>query len=257
MIKAAFFDIDGTLVSFKTHCVSEGTVRAFAKLHAQGIRTFISTGRPYCLLPEMPLQFDGYVTMNGGYCFMGSEVCHKNPIPQADADRWVNYAKEHDICTMIFTEHGMFVNKLDDPMGVSISQEVKIEIPPQLDIEKMLGLEAYQFIAVMEPEEDARVLELLPHCRLPRWHAHFSDLINFNNSKAVGIESIISRLGISKEECIGFGDGANDIEMLDYCGIGVAMGNAKDEVKQHADFVTTSVDEEGIEHALKSLGIIK
>ncbi len=256
MIKAAFFDIDGTLVSFKTHTVSEGTVRAFDKLREKGIRTFISTGRPYCLLPEMPLKFDGYVTMNGGYCFMGDTVCHKNPIPQADSDRWVRYAMERNICTMLFSEKEMFVNRLDDPMGMEISEEVKIDIPPQLDTAKMLGIEAYQFIAVMEPEEDARVLELLPHCRLPRWHPHFSDLINFDNSKAVGIESIISRLGITKEECIGFGDGANDIEMLEYCGIGVAMGNAKDEVKSHADYVTTSVDEEGIETALKQLNII-
>lgn len=256
MIKAAFFDIDGTLVSFKTHCVSEGTIRAFEKLHAKGIRTFISTGRPYCLLPQMPLHFDGYVTMNGGYCFMGDKVLYKNPIPQQDTDRWVNYAKERNFCTMIFTEREMFVNRLDDPMGIAISEEVKIDIPPQLDTEKMLGLEAYQFIAVMEPEEDAQVLELLPQCRLPRWHPHFSDLINYDNSKAIGINSIISQLGITKDECIGFGDGANDIEMLDFCGIGVAMGNAKDEVKAHADFVTTSVDEEGIENALLRLNII-
>ena len=80
--------------------------------------------------------------------------------------------------------------------------------------------------------------------------------MNASNSKASGIECMIRHFGIAREECIGFGDGGNDIEMLDYCGIGVAMGNAADEVKRHADFVTTSVDEEGIEYALKSLQII-
>lgn len=256
MIKAAFFDIDGTLVSFKTHQVSEGTVNVFEQLHKQGIRTFISTGRPYGLIPQMPVKFDGYVTMNGGYCFMDDTVLYKNPIPQDEADRWVAYAKERNFCTMIFAEREMYVSRLDDPMGVAISEEVKIDVPPMCAFDKMIGMEAYQFIAVMEPEEDARVIELLPHCRLPRWHPHFSDLINASNSKAVGIESIISRLGISKEECIAFGDGANDIEMLEYCGIGVAMGNAKDDVKAHADFVTTSVDEEGIGHALHELKIV-
>ena len=97
---------------------------------------------------------------------------------------------------------------------------------------------------------------MLPHCRLPRWHPQFSDLVNANNSKASGIESILRHFGIKKEECIAFGDGGNDIEMLEYCGIGVAMGNADDSVKAHADYVTTSVDEEGIEHALLSLDII-
>ena len=77
-----------------------------------------------------------------------------------------------------------------------------------------------------------------------------------DNSKAVGIESVLKHFGIGREECIAFGDGGNDIEMLEYCGIGVAMGNADDKVKSHADYVTTSVDEEGIEQAFKALHII-
>lgn len=81
MIKAAFFDIDGTLLSFKTHVVSSGTVRAFEALHAQGVRTFIASGRPKVLIPDMPVSFDGYVTMNGGYCFVGDQVLLRNPIP--------------------------------------------------------------------------------------------------------------------------------------------------------------------------------
>jgi hydroxymethylpyrimidine pyrophosphatase-like HAD family hydrolase len=97
---------------------------------------------------------------------------------------------------------------------------------------------------------------MLPHCRLPRWHPGFSDLVNADNSKAIGIDCILHHYGIDRNECIGFGDGGNDIEMLEYCGIGVAMGNADDSVKSHADFVTTSVDEEGIEHALTALNII-
>ena len=81
MIRAAFFDIDGTLLSFKTHKVSEGTIRAFDSLHRKGIRTFISSGRPMVLIPEMPVSFDGYVTMNGGYCFVGDNVLLQRPIP--------------------------------------------------------------------------------------------------------------------------------------------------------------------------------
>jgi hydroxymethylpyrimidine pyrophosphatase-like HAD family hydrolase len=97
---------------------------------------------------------------------------------------------------------------------------------------------------------------MLPHCRLPRWHPGFSDLVNADNSKAIGIDCILHHYGIDRNECIGFGDGGNDVEMLEYCGIGVAMGNADDSVKSHADYVTTSVDEEGIEHALTELGVI-
>ncbi len=256
MIKAAFFDIDGTLVSFHTHQVSQGTKRAFAALHAKGIRTFISTGRPECLIPKMPLSFDGYVTMNGGYCYMNDRITYKNPLPQDEADRWLQYVGENGLCTMLFTDHEMYVNTLEDATAIALQEALEFQMPPRLPLEEMVGKEAYQYIAIMEPDCDAEVLSLLPHCRLPRWHPQFCDIISQNNSKAVGIESIISTLGINREECICFGDGNNDIEMLEYCGIGVAMGNANDEVKAHADYVTTSVDEEGIAHALYELRII-
>lgn len=256
MIKAAFFDIDGTLLSFRTHQVSPGTVRAFEALHRQGIRTFISSGRPRVLIPPMPVSFDGYITMNGGYCFVGDQVLLKNPIPQAETDRWLAYAQAQGLCTMIFTEHEMYVNTLSDPVGMAIRDQLEFEMPPQLDIDSMMGRETYQIIAVMPAERDAEVLEMLPHCRLPRWHPQFSDLINCSNSKAVGIKRMLQHYGLTREECIGFGDGGNDIEMLEYCGIGVAMGNAAEEVQRHADYVTTSVDEEGIEQALQELGVL-
>lgn len=256
MIKAAFFDIDGTLLSFRTHQVSLGTIRAFDALHRQGIRTFISSGRPRVLIPPMPLTFDGYVTMNGGYCFVEDKVLLKNPIPQAETDRWLIYAKARGLCTMIFTENEMYVNTLSDPIGLAIRDQLEFEMPPLLDIDQMMGRETYQIIAVMTADRDAEVLEMLPHCRLPRWHPQFSDLINSSNSKAVGIERMLAHYGLKREECIGFGDGGNDIEMLEYCGIGVARGNAAEEVQHHADHVTTSVDEEGIEQALKELKIL-
>lgn len=260
MVKAAFFDIDGTLLSFRTHRVSPGTVRAFDLLHARGIRTFIASGRPMVLIPEMrcddasaPLAFDGYVTMNGGYCFAGDNILIKKPIPQEETDRWLHYARERGLCTMIFTEHEMFINRLDDPVANAIHDQLEFTMPPQLDISEMFGRETYQVIAVMPADKDAEVAAMLPHCRLPRWHPDFSDLVNRDNSKASGIAALLRHYGIDREECIAFGDGGNDIEMLEYCGIGVAMGNASEEVKRHADHVTTSVDDEGILTALMEI----
>ena len=256
MIKAAFFDIDGTLLSFKTHQVSPGTVRAFDVLHARGIRTFIASGRPKILIPVMPVSFEGYVTMNGGYCFVGDQVLLRNPIPQDETDRWLHYAQDNGLCTMLFTECAMAINTLDDPVANAIHRQLEFDMPPLLPLKAMYGKEVYQIIAVMPPDRDAEVLGLLPHCRLPRWHPQFSDLVHMDNSKAAGIESVLRHFGIRRDECVAFGDGGNDIEMLDYCGIGVAMGNADDTVKAHADYVTTSVDEEGVEHALADLHII-
>lgn len=67
------------------------------------------------------------------------------------------------------------------------------------------------------------------------------------------MEAICHHYGIRQEETIAFGDGANDIEMLDWANIGIAMGNADEKVKKHADLITTDVDNEGIENAVNKL----
>ena len=70
MIKALFFDIDGTLVSFNTHTIPQSTLNAIAELRKKGIKLFISTGRPRVAIDNLGnLEFDGYITMNGSYCF--------------------------------------------------------------------------------------------------------------------------------------------------------------------------------------------
>ena len=253
MIKAAFFDIDGTLLSFKTHRVSEGTVRAFSTLHAHGVRTFISSGRPMILIPEMPVSFDAYITMNGGLVFTAeNEVLLSNPIPREDSERWLDFAKEHNICTMVFTATSMMVAQVN-PIGLKIREQLEFQMPPVVDIDEMRGHEAYQLIAIMPRELDGQVGATLSHCRLPRWHPAFTDIVAQGNSKAAGMEAICRHYGISQEETLAFGDGGNDIEMLQWAGTGVAMGNAADEVKAAADMVTTDVDDEGIENAINKL----
>ncbi|MCR4660030.1 MAG: Cof-type HAD-IIB family hydrolase [Bacteroidales bacterium] len=251
-IKAAFFDIDGTLLSFESHRLSEGTVKALEQLRRMGVRTFISSGRPEILIPEMPVVFDGYITMNGGYVFAGSELLVDSPIPQAESQRWLRFAEEHDLCTMLFTAHGMAVNKIT-PEAQALRDQLEFTMPPLTPIEQLAQSKIYQIIALMPPEMDAEVARMLPACRLPRWHNVFTDIVCSANSKAVGMDCICRRFGIDQSETIAFGDGGNDIEMLRWAGIGVAMGNAADKVKRHADYVTTDVDHEGIAQALQGL----
>lgn len=205
----------------------------------------------------MPVSFDGHVTMNGGYCYVGDKVLLRNALPQEETNRWLDYAEREGICTMIFGEYDLYTSSIEHPLGRAILEQLEINMPPLLPISEMVGHETFQIIAVMTADRDASVLEILPHCRAPRWHPQFTDIIHQDNSKAAGIGAILCHFGIAAEETIAFGDGGNDIEMLEYCGTGVAMGNASDEVKSHADYVTTSVDEEGIEQALTALGIIQ
>ena len=255
MIKAAFFDIDGTLLSFTTHKVSEGTVRAFDRLHAAGVHTFISSGRPMVLIPPMPVTFEAYITMNGGHVFLNDDkrtTLVSNPIPDGDRDAWVDFARQHTLCTMTFTADGMMASQINE-VGNALRNQLEFQMPPVVDIEQFRNETSYQIIAIMPSELDSRVGAIMPHCRLPRWHPAFTDVVAAGNSKAVDMEAICRHFGIRQEETIAFGDGGNDIEMLQWAGVGIAMGNADDSVKQHADLVTTDVDSEGIEHAVNQL----
>lgn len=252
MIKAAFFDIDGTLLSFTTHRVSEGTIRAFDRLHKAGVRTFISSGRPMVLIPPMPVTFEAHITMNGGLVFTPDKVLLSNPIPREDTDAWLDLAKARNICTMFFTADGMMLAQPNEA-GMKLRDQLEFTMPPVVAIDEMRGVEAYQIIALMPPQMDGEVGALLSHCRLPRWHPAFTDIVANGNSKAAGMDAICRHFGIQQEETIAFGDGANDIEMLQWAGIGIAMGNAAQEVKDAADMVTGSVDDEGIEQAINEL----
>ncbi len=252
MIRAAFFDIDGTLLSFATHRVSEGTVRAFDRLHRAGVRTFLSTGRPPVLIPPMPVAFDATITMNGGLVYSPDRVLSQNPIGRQESHSWLDYAKHHRLCTMVFTRDSMYLAQPND-LGLAIRDQLEFTLPPVADIDDLYDLTAYQIIAITTPDRDAEVQALLPHCRLPRWHHQFTDIVAAGNSKSHGMDIICRHFGIRQEETLAFGDGGNDIDMLQWAGIGVAMGNAADEVKAVADMVTTDVDNEGIEYAINKI----
>ena len=101
------------------------------------------------------------------------------------------------------------------------------------------------------------IVPFLPNCEMGRWHPAFVDDTAKGNTKQHGIDEIIRHFGIRLEETMAFGDGGNDISMLRHAGIGVAMGNAKDDVKVIADYVTASVDDNGIADALKHFGILE
>ncbi|MBP5189861.1 MAG: Cof-type HAD-IIB family hydrolase [Bacteroidales bacterium] len=255
MTKAIFFDIDGTLLSYNTHRVLQSTIDAFEALRRKGIKTVISSGRPMILIPQMPVSFDAYITVNGGYCFVGDKILVNNAIDNIDCIRWLEYVKHHDLTTMCFTKNDMFINRIDKT-AQALRDQLGFEMPPLRPLEEMNGQEVYQFIAIQPAEKDAETLQFLNHCRMPRWHPVFTDVIPDNSSKAVGIQAIINHFNITREETMAFGDGANDIEMLDYAGTGIAMGNAADIVKTHSDYVTDTSDNDGIAKALMHYGII-
>jgi Cof subfamily protein (haloacid dehalogenase superfamily) len=99
-------------------------------------------------------------------------------------------------------------------------------------------------------------MKFLPRCESTRWTSLFTDVVPMGISKRVGIDKMLEHFQIGLDECMAFGDGGNDIQMLSHVGIGIAMGNASDEVKKYADYITDSVDEDGVFKALKHFNVI-
>ena len=256
MIKAVFFDIDGTLVSFKTHEVPASTVKALAALRAKGVKVFIATGRQKGSINNLgSLQFDGYVTLNGGFCLAGDEVIYKRSIPQEDIQALIRYQQEKPFPCALVEEDGLFQNYIDDN-ALSLYGLLNFPLPPVRPLEENNGKEVFQLIAFFQAANEQEIMSILPHCEATRWNPLFADVVPKGSSKAIGIDHIIAHYGIALEETMAFGDGGNDIPMLRHAGIGVALGNASDEVKASADWVTTSVDEDGIMNALRHFGVI-
>lgn len=201
----------------------------------------------------MPLRFEGRITMNGALVFTEEgETLLSNPIPADDMRRWLDYAEAHELCTMVFDRDTMCIANVNK-VAWGIQSELDMPMPPVVEIGAMRSLAAYQIIALTPPETDRELQRLMPGCRMPRWCDAFTDIVAAGNSKALGMEAVCRHFGIRQQETLAIGDGGNDIEMLRWAGIGVAMGNATPEVQAAADMVTTDVDHEGIEYAVDQI----
>lgn len=250
-IKAVFFDIDGTLVSFKTHKVPQATIETLEFLHKNGVKLFISSGRQFGLINNLgDLKFDGYVTINGAVTLVNGKMIDSNPIPHDDIIKIIEYMENGNRFPCVFV--------LKDRIAINYSnddvEEIKrlINFPdiPVDDLNSLKDEDVYQLISFFKEDKEPEIMDQIPNCATARWSPIFADIIAKGTSKVTGIEKICEHFGISQDETMAFGDGGNDIEMLQWAKIGIAMGNAEDKVKSVADYVTTSVDEEGIKNAI-------
>lgn len=257
MIKAAFFDVDGTLLSHTTSSVPKSASDSLAELREKGIKTYLCTGRHAVeldLLPTSDIPFDGYVTLNGHLCLdENKKTVFSLPFPKDITIALVNLFKERLLPLVLVEESGLTLNYVND----TVIQAQKAISTPVPNIASYDGNPIFQATAFISREEDESIRSILPPCcHIARWNDYGVDIILNGGGKAVGIRHIIERDGILPEECIAFGDAENDIEMLEFCGIGVAMGNAQEKVKEIADYVTTDIDEDGIRNALQYYNII-
>ncbi|MGT2896689.1 Cof-type HAD-IIB family hydrolase [Streptococcus entericus] len=256
-IKAVFFDIDDTLRVKATSYMPETISYVFDQLRAKGIVTGIASGRAiYGVVPEIrALNPDYFVTINGSYVEdkKGKEL-FSEPIPQELVEQFVAWCDEVGIDYGFVGSQKAVVSKRTAIVELALDP-VYGELAVEPDFHKDHAV--YQMWTIEEIGDDLQLPEALAKdLRLVRWHKNSSDVVLTHVSKALGVEQVAKALDLKPENILVFGDERNDLEVFDYAGLSVAMGGAIEAIKEKADLVTDSVEEDGIYKALVKLGLI-
>lgn len=263
MDKLFFFDIDGTLLDIPhgIHTISKKTVDSMDQLKNNGYSVFLATGRCKCFVLDevMKYPFSGYVTCNGGYVEYEGKCIYKNIVPSEAIRKTHNLCKEQGWLYYFESSDQIYVLDRNDPKHIKFRDGwgMKEEtICDDFDFDKV---ETYIGMIVINNERDIPLMvdELSPYFEIQKHNSGCSfDLTLKDESKGASIKRLADCLNVPIENTIAFGDGRNDIEMLETVGLGIAMGNAVDEAKAASDYITDAVWEEGITTALKKFSFI-
>lgn len=256
MIKAAFFDVDGTLLSHRTKSVPNSARDAIAKLQAQGIKCVVATGRQigqFRKLPVGDISFDGYITLNGQLTLDAQQKrLYGTPIEGKAKEYCIKLFEENRMPALLVEEDRVYLNFVNQRV-LDVQEIISTPVPA---LGQYTGKEIYQVCVYLNEEEIHQLGEIAEECALARWGFGGVDIIAKGGGKVEGIRKFLEREGIAVEQTIAFGDADNDREMLQFAGIGVAMGNADEKVKAAADYITADVDDDGIAKALRHFGLI-
>ena len=257
-IKIIFFDIDDTLRNSKTGFIPSTIPTAFKQLRDKGILTGIATGRGiFGVVPEIKaLKPDFFVTLNGAYIEdKKGNVIYSNKIAKDKVEEYITWTKEVGIDYGLVGSHATKLSRRTEMISQAIDP-----IYPDLEVDPDFYQkeDIYQMWTFEEQGDDLVLPESLASTlRMVRWHEHSSDVVPISGSKAAGVAKVVDQLGLKPENVMVFGDGLNDLELFDYAGISVAMGVSHDKIKEKADYITKTLEEDGIFDALEGFGMVE
>jgi predicted HAD superfamily Cof-like phosphohydrolase/hydroxymethylpyrimidine pyrophosphatase-like HAD family hydrolase len=275
-IKAVFFDLDGTLFT-STRGVAGSTRKAIRELRQKGIFVGIATGRgPAFVMPLLEdLDIDFAVTYNGQYIFTPKELLFDHPLEQKTVKKLMKYAKQQGADISLGTAHGVlgsgllkfgetrvagFISGLlpSSTSGVARSsfKHVVRKLMPQNEALAEKEEVIYQAMMVATRAETSKVQAAFPELIVTRSNPYSVDLLSLDGGKLAGIALLGARYGFDVTQAMVFGDSENDTGMIAGAGYGVAMGNAMPAVKEVANYVTDSNNQDGIAKALAYYGLI-
>ena len=257
-IKIVFFDIDDTLRVKETGYIPESIQSVFQQLKEKGIYTGIATGRGiFGVVPELrALNPDFFVTLNGAYVedHKGQAILERK-IPQNQVETFIDWAKEKKLDYGFAGSHEAVLSRRTP----AINEAMDIIYPGlAIDPDFYQDHDIYQMYTFEQdgPEEELPA-SLSQDLRCVRWHPISCDVVAKDGSKATGVAAVLDKLGLKAENLLVFGDGLNDLELFDFAGLSVAMGKSEEELAQKADYITKTVEEDGIYYALEELGMVE
>lgn len=257
-IKIIFFDIDDTLRVKTTGYMPESTAKVIEKLRAKGIKIGIATGRNLLgVVPEIrELNPDFYVTINGSYVENGvtKEVIYKNNFSESLIEQIIKWLESEKSEYAFVSKDNLRVSKWTE-----VAKEAITPVYQQLDEDKNYYQETDIFQMLTLSDHDDKLVvpdDLADHIRLVSWHPNSSDIVPREGSKAIGCQAVLDQLGLQAENMMNFGDGLNDRELFDMAELSVAMKKSHPEILEKADYITDTVENDGIEKALIALGLI-
>lgn len=261
--KLLVLDLDGTLTNPKKE-ITEHTRQTLIQAQEKGLKIVLASGRPtYGIAPlaeKLELQkYEGYIlSYNGGEIidWKTGELMYKNLLDHDVLPYLYQCAKQNDFAIVTYDREYVLTEHPDDEyvLKEALLNVMKIKkVDNFLDavkhpIAKCLIVGEPTRLAVLEKEMYEHLKERMG---VFRSEPYFLELVPKGIDKAQSLSVLLKEIGMTKEEMIAIGDGFNDLSMIKYAGLGIAMANAQDIVKENADFITLSNAEDGVAYAVE------
>lgn len=264
MYKILALDLDGTLLNEK-HKISDRNKETLTRLKKKGVKIILASGRePTSILPysrELDLE-ELVIGFNGGIISdsTGEKIIYEENIDEKIAKDLVRTCEEKDIFNIIFVKNNLYVSDKNDMRFKKFKKysTSKIEEVGSIykfieandlwnSIGKMLQCGENKPLSILQKEiEDKYSEELSAQFSLP----YFLEVYNSKASKGNALDKIAENYNLSRKDVVAIGDGENDLSMIKYAQVGIAMENALDQVKMQSDFITLSNKEDGVSYAI-------
>lgn len=255
--KLIFFDVDGTLYNSDKVVPAEAK-KAVRHLKEDGHIVAIATGRGPFMYKKLreELGIETYISYNGQYIVFEGQVIYDNPIESSTLEKLSAQAHSNNHPVAFCDEKDLRVSTKEHEHVKAGIGSLKLDFEVSEDKAYFEDNAIYQSLLFCTEEEEREYTASYDDVYFLRWHEFCMDVIPAGGSKAEGIKTLLDKMNIDIKDTYAFGDGPNDVEMLELIENSVAMGNGVQEAKAVSRYVTGHVDENGLYDGLKMAGLL-